>query len=53
MNSTDNNNYLGFDTLDVKAPMLDEYHKLPPLSSKHIFKLRKKDLTLFFDRKNL
>ena len=53
MNTTAFNNNLGFDHLDVAAPLLQDYHKKPPLTSKHIFKLRKSDLSLFFKKKHL
>ena len=53
MNTTAFNNNLGFDHLDVAAPLLQDYHKKPPLTSKHIFKLRRADLCLFFTKKHL
>ena len=41
------------DSLDIGTPSLDEYKKLATLTNKHIFRIRKEDLTLFFEKKNL
>lgn len=35
------------------TPQLDKYEKLPTLTSKHIFRLRRQDLNMFFEKKNM
>ena len=39
--------------IDTGTPSLEKYEKLPTLTSKHIFRLRKQNLNLFFEKKNM
>ena len=41
------------DALDVGPPALDDFKKTTLMTNKHIFRISKEDLTLFFERKNL
>ena len=38
---------------DLATPLLSHYKKLSALDNKNVFRLTKKDLTLFFDRSNI
>lgn len=38
---------------DLATPLLSHYKKLSSLDNKNIFRLKKEDLTLFFDKSNI